>query len=227
MENRENLGNEELQIPVDTEMHLPSYQSLQSQTFLMLAGKGCGSPRIALGIKVLNAMPDEQSCRALLNRYMEKCHECSYPKSGVMSLANSMWTTFSIALRAQPRIADDLEDVSTLLCKNAEKALQEFEHFDEWLASVSGGNFRWETLGTVYGALTTAILSLPERDAFFATQKGERRNRRSFAVEMKDCVQACITLSNYMDLINVPMVSLLVRNLVLQTVLSGDASKFL
>jgi hypothetical protein len=45
-------------------------------------------------------------------------------------------------------------------------------------------------------------------------------------MEMKDCVQTCITLSNYMDLINMQMVSLLTKNLILQTVLSGDTSKF-
>ena len=41
-------------------------------------------------------------------------------------------------------------------------------------------------------------------------------------MEMKDCVQACVTLSNYMDLINMQMVSLLAKNMILQTVLSGD-----
>ncbi|CZT10242.1 hypothetical protein WAI453_009350 [Rhynchosporium graminicola] len=226
MENRENLGNDEIQISVDSDLHVPSYESLQSQTFLMLAGKQhCGSPRVALGIKVLNAMPDEHTCKFLLEWYFEKCHESSCPKHSVLALANSFWnSSFAGSFRKEPRVTDDLEHVSTLLCKNAESALQEFEDFDDWLASCSGQNFRWESLGSVYGALTTSILSLPERDAFFATQRGERRNRRDFAVEMKDCVQACITLSNYMDLINVPMVALLTKNFVLQTVLSGDAS---
>ncbi|KAL2061076.1 hypothetical protein VTL71DRAFT_9128, partial [Oculimacula yallundae] len=226
MENRENLGNDEIQISVDSDLHVPSYESLQSQTFLMLAGKQhCGSPRVALGIKVLNAMPDEHTCKFLLEWYFEKCHESSCPKHSVLALANSFWnSSFAGAFNKEPRNTDELEQVSTLLCKNAERALQEFEDFDDWLASCSGANFRWESLGAVYGALTTSILSLPERDAFFATQRGERRNRRDFAVEMKDCVQACITLSNYMDLINVPMVALLTKNFILQTVLSGDAS---
>ena len=52
MENRENLGNDDIQISVDSDLHIPSYESLQSQTFLMLAGKEhCGSPRVALGQK--------------------------------------------------------------------------------------------------------------------------------------------------------------------------------
>ncbi|KAF8859114.1 hypothetical protein BDZ45DRAFT_590253, partial [Acephala macrosclerotiorum] len=225
MENRENLGNDEIQISVDTEpSYVPSYESLQSQTFLMLADKQtCGSPRVALGTKILHALPDQHTCKFLLEWYFEKCHECCLPKMSIMSQANSVWTTFGKHLK-EPRLTEDLEHISTVICKNAEKGLEEFEEYDRWLEACSGMNLRWESLGAVFGALTTAILSLPERDAFFTTQRGDRRNRRNFSVEMKDCVQACITLSNYMDLINSTMVSLLVKNLILQTVISGDAS---
>lgn len=84
---------------------------------------------------------------------------------------------------------------------------------------------RWETLGIVFSALVQAILSLPERDAFFCTQRCERKDRKAFAVEMKDCLQACVTLSNWMDLINLPMVGLLAKNVISQTIISGDTSK--
>ncbi len=216
MENRENLGNDEIQISVDSEPYVPSYESLQSQTFLMLAGKEQrGSPRVALGTKVLHALPDQHTCKFLLEWYFEKCHECCLLKKSVLSLAGSVWTTFGTYLK-EPKLTEDLEHISTIICKNAEKGLEEFEDYDRWLEACSGTNLRWESLGGVFGALTTAILSLPERDAFFTTQRGDRRIRRNFSVEMKDCVQACITLSNYMDLINPIMVSLLVKNLILQ-----------
>lgn len=45
-------------------------------------------------------------------------------------------------------------------------------------------------------------------------------------MEMKDCVQACVTLSNYMELINMQMVALLAKNMILQTVLSGQLVSF-
>lgn len=225
MENRENLGNDNIQISVDSEPYVPSYESLQSQTFLMLAGKEqCGSPRIALGKKVLHALPDQHTCKFLMEWHFEKCNECTLPKRSILSLANSVWSTFSKALK-EPRATEDLEQISTMICKNAEKGLEEFEDYDSWFEACSETNLRWESLGMVFGALTSAILSLPERDAFFTTQRGDRRIRRNFSVEMKDCVQACITLSNYMDLINSTMVALLVKNLILQTVISGDASK--
>lgn len=54
-----------------------------------------------------------------------------------------------------------------------------------------------------------------------------RVDRKHFAVEMKDCLQACITLSNYMDLLNILMVALLYRNYLMQTVISGDTSRFI
>jgi hypothetical protein len=141
----------------------------------------------------------------------------------VRSIAASIWATFPNAMRF-PRRAGDLEAASTQLCANAERALEETDDYAAWLGSCTGANLRWEVVGHVYGVLAASILSLGERDPFFGTQEGERRrSRRYFSIEMKECVQACITLSNYMDLINLPMVALLVKNLVLQTVISGDA----
>jgi len=128
----------------------------------------------------------------------------------------------------EPRTTENLHDVSVLLCKNSTTVLEEPHgsgEYYKWLDSFTGSNMRWETIGIVFACLVTATLSLPERDAFFCTQRGDRRDRKLFAVEMKDCVQACITLSNWKDLINLPMVALLAKNLILQTVISGDTSK--
>ena len=181
---------------------------------------------MALGVKVLRSLPDKATCNFLLEWYFEKCHECAFHKPSVMETASSIWTTFGKKLKESPRL-DDLEEISAILCKNNETALPEFEDYKPWLDSFTGMKMRWESLGSVFAALTTATLSLPERDAFFCTQRGARSNRKQFAVEMKDCVQACVTLSNYQDLINMQMVSLLVKNLILQTVISGDTSKLL
>ncbi|KAG0649512.1 hypothetical protein D0Z07_4338 [Hyphodiscus hymeniophilus] len=224
LENKESLGNEDIQISNDDPFG-NAHESVQSQqAFLMLAGTDYrGSPRVALGVKVLRSLPDKATCNFLLEWYFEKCHECAFHQPTVLKTGSSLWTTFGKQLK-EPRRQDDLEGLSAILCKNNETALPDYEDYQPWLESFTGMNLRWETLGSVFAALTTATLSLPERDAFFCTQKGPRSNRNEFAVEMKDCVQACITLSNYQDLINIQMVSLLVKNLILQTVISGDTS---
>jgi hypothetical protein len=233
LENKHSFGadNADINITNDTaELHpLQSLESLQSQTFLMLAGSldhGC-NPRIALGAKLLKAFPDRHTFNFLLEWFYEKVHEQSIIKHAVMSCAESIWSTYGSFLK-EPRSKEGMERFSKILCENSQKVLQEpsgDQDYAKWLESFSGDNLRWEILGLVYSALTSATLSLPERDAFFCTQKGSRRDRKVFAVEMKDCVQACVTLSNYMDLINFPMVALLAKNLVLQTVISGDTSK--
>jgi hypothetical protein len=106
----------------------------------MLAGKEPrGSPRVALGAKVLNALPDQQTCRFLLSWYMEKCYGCELPKEAYAALANSLWTTYAREL-AEPRRPEDLEAMSSILCKNAETALEEFEDYDRWFISCSGAN---------------------------------------------------------------------------------------
>ncbi|CAG8982274.1 hypothetical protein HYALB_00004508 [Hymenoscyphus albidus] len=236
LENRENLG------PANADVHLSNdiaelaplqresqEGSLQSQTFLMVPAGSLDAtcnPRIALGARLLKAFPDRHTFNFLLEWYYDKCHEQSFFKHSVMSCANSIWTSYGSHLKG-PRTKDAIEHVSKVLCENSMKVLQEPSGHDEyakWLESFSGENLRWEILGMVFSALTSATLSLPERDAFFTTQKGPRRDRKSFAVEMKDCVQACVNLSNYMDLINFPMVALLTKNLILQTVISGDTS---
>ncbi|TVY34147.1 hypothetical protein LSUB1_G006396 [Lachnellula subtilissima] len=231
LENRDNLvsGNEEMQISNDSEDPLPPSESLQSQTFLMLAtgsSANC-SPRVELGVKVLRSLPDKSTCNFLLEWYSEKCHSCVGYNHVIMSCAKSVWQTYDPFL-AEPT-PKNMQHVSATLCENSRKILEEptgsENLYSRWLDSFCGSNMRWETVGLVFCALTQATLSLQERDAFFCTQTGNRKDRKTFAVEMKDCVQACITLSNWMDLINLPMVSLLSRNLVLQTVISGDTSK--
>ena len=211
VENRENLGHDDIQISNDSEPYVRTNDSLQSQTFLMIAGhECCDSPRVYLGMKLLTALPDHNTCKFLLEWYFKNSHECTFPKPSVMACSSSFWSTFDQHLK-EPRRLEDLKIVSELICTNAESpAPDDFEDYEGWLSSFCGTNFRWESVGYIFGALTSALLCLPERDAFFCTQSGQRQNRKHFAMEMKDCVQACVTLSNYMDLINMQMVSLLV-----------------
>ncbi|KAH8804786.1 hypothetical protein F5884DRAFT_822734 [Xylogone sp. PMI_703] len=225
-ENQENFEND---LHVVNPTDIPpnngfSYESIQPQTFLMLGGAGHpGSARVVLGAKVLRQLPDERTFQFLINYYRERMSECILHKPSVLFCANSLWKTFGEVL-AEPRRPGKLEEVSALLCKNAETALEDYDDYEKYLESFSGMNMRWEIVGQVFCVLTTALLSLSERDPFFISQDGLRSNRKYFASEMKDAVQACITLSNYMDLMNVPMVALLAKNMILSTIIHGDTS---
>lgn len=223
-ENRDNIGND-IQISNDSGA-LPSYDSLQTHNFLMLPGNAFGgSPRIQLGIKILQKLPDKRTCDHLLKWFLERMGECSpyTPRLISAQIAHSLWSQWGKEFK-EPRRLDDMERISTHLCRNSEHHLQEAEDYQPWLDSITGPNMRWESVGLIFAALCQSILSLSERDAFFTTQPGQRKDRKHFALELKDCIQACVTLSNYMDYINTVMVGLLTQNLIIATVIMGDAS---
>ncbi|KAB8301391.1 hypothetical protein EYC80_003265 [Monilinia laxa] len=223
-ENRDNIGND-IQISNDSSV-LPSYDSLQAHNFLMLPRNTFGgSPRIQLGIKILQQIPDQQTCDYLLKWYFEKAGECNpyIPRKASVYIAHSLWSMWGKELR-EPRHLEDIERISTHLCKNSEHPLQEVDDYQPWLERITGANMRWESAGLVFAALCQSVLSLSERDPFFTTQNGQRKDRKYFAMELKDCLQACITLSNYMDYINIVMVGLLTKNLIISTVIMGDTS---
>ncbi|ESZ99122.1 hypothetical protein SBOR_0532 [Sclerotinia borealis F-4128] len=223
-ENRDNIGND-IQISNESGA-LPSYDSLQAHNFLMLPGNTfVGSPRIQLGIKILKQLPDQRTCDHLLKWYLATTAECTpyIPKQASAYIAHSVWITWGKEFR-EPRHLKDVERISTHLCKNSEHPLLEVDDYHSWLECITGANMRWEAVGLVFAALCKSVLSLPERDAFFTTQNGQRKDRKYFAMELKDCIQACITLSNYMDYINIVMVGLLTKNLIICTVIMGDTS---
>ena len=224
-ENRITLEDDNLHKQVDESFF---NDSLQSQNFLMLAkvaGQDACSPQVAMGASILKSVPDQATSMFLLNWYFEKGGQCGCNLPGIRACANSIWTTFGKELK-EPRQHQDMVSLASTLCKRSTTAInEEVEDYESWLDAFCGPNLRWESLGSVFAALAGAILSLPERDAFFCSQKGARSNRQNFAMEMKDCVQTCINLSNYADQLSVHMVSLLLRNFTLQTVLSGDTSE--
>jgi hypothetical protein len=227
IENRENLGNDDMHISNDLDPGPGSQETPKYQTFMNLAGnEHLDLRRVALGVKVLSALPDRLTFTHLASRYADKCPENCFHKPTIVSCADSIWETYGKQLD-EPRTAENMEYISSILCKNAETAHETSseDEYKDWVASFCGLNLRWEIVGLVIAALVHGITSLDERDAFFTTQRGHRMDRKQFTLEMQDCVQTCITLSNYMDLINLQMVALLAKSLSLQTIISGDTSK--
>lgn len=180
--------------------------------------------QLMLGTQVLAAMPPQSTCSFLLELYLEKCWDNEICKKITIFCFESFWSTFEVVME-EPRCLDKIKRVSRVMCRNALLPFQEFEDWNIWLASFTGENMRWEAIGCVFAGLSSALLSLPERDGFFTTQTGARMDRNHFAVEMKDCLQACMSLSTYLDFLNILTVVITCRNMTLQTVVSGDTSK--
>lgn len=182
------------------------------------------STRVSLGIKILNQLPNQATCDRIMDIYVRKGLEWGFHKPTIIHCMTSLWTHFGQALR-QPRKSKDLREIAQMLSRNTLTVLREAEDPDIWLASLSGRNLRWEMIGIIFCILGKVMLVLPEDDPFWASQSGRRMQRRDFTLEMKECADECIKLSDQMDNINMLLVILLHKRNILESQCTGDTSK--
>jgi hypothetical protein len=181
------------------------------------------SARTSLGVKVLNQLPNQATCDRVFELYANKALDKAFHKPTLIYCMSSLWSTFGQALR-QPRKSKDLRDIAQLLSKNTISILRDTDDPEFWLSSLSGRNLRWEMMGILFCSMGNVLLAVPDDDPFWSTQSGRRMHRREFAIEMKECADECVKLSNQMDNINILMVSLLFKRNILESQCTGDTS---
>jgi hypothetical protein len=180
--------------------------------------------RSSLGVKVLNQLPNQAICDRIFELYSSKLLEKSFHKPTIMCCHASLWSHYGQILR-QPRKIKDLRELALLFNRNTMSVLQDTDDPEFWLQSLSGQNMRWEIMGIIFCTIGYVLLAIPEDDPLWASQTGRRTCRKQFAMEMKECVDDCINLSNQMFNINMLMVSLLFKRNILESQCTGDTSK--
>jgi hypothetical protein len=183
------------------------------------------SARLSCGVKILNQLPNQATCDRIMDIYVRKGLEWGFHKPTIICCMNSLWTHFGQALR-QPRKSKDLREIAQLLSRNTMSVLRDTEDPDTWLTSLSGRNLRWEMLGIIFCILGKVLLVLPEDDSFWSSQSGRRMHRKDFTLEMKECVDECIKLSNQTDNINMLLVIVLFKRNILESQCTGDTSGY-
>jgi hypothetical protein len=135
----------------------------------------------------------------------------------------ALWLTYGYLLRGQ-RNPVDLEIIAKDVLRNQNIPLTQIDDPMEWIASFSGTNTRWEVIGLLFIAFAYALLSWPEKDLplTFGEKCGDRND---LVAEMKNSIEACIELCR--NSLNNLVCNLLYWNVLLETVLSGDSSKFI
>jgi hypothetical protein len=177
-----------------------------------------------LGLKVLKQLPNEKGCHTLLNFYHAGKFEMSFHQPSVKYSLVALWSTFRNHL--QKRTSTELQSVASVLFRNTSRPLK-LEGLDgpmQWTEAFSGSNTRWETIGILFITFAYALLCCPDEDLFscFGRKADERQ---ALIAEMKGCIEACIELCR--SSLNTLVCHLLYKNMLLETVLRGDASKFL
>jgi Fungal Zn(2)-Cys(6) binuclear cluster domain len=180
--------------------------------------------KLSLGVKTLSFLPDERTCRTFLNWYLSNSSEVGFHKPSVVHCFESMWSTYGECLQL-PRRLEGLESMAKEIFRNGNVELKPLDDTAEWMASYSGSNTRWETVGIIFIAFGYGVLSLPEIQLAPIIKAGAKKDRKSFLTEIKECVEICVGLCRHS--LNNIVCNLLYKNLLFETVLYGDSSKFI
>jgi hypothetical protein len=179
--------------------------------------------QLRLGVQVLMQLPGEEACHNLLEWYLDNVVVVGAHKLSRRLTLKALWESYGNLLRGQ-RNAADLEIIAKDFLRNESIPLKQIDDPMEWIASFSGTNTRWEVIGLLLITFAYAVLSWPEKD--LSLTFGEKgRDRNALVAEMKNSIEACIELCR--NSLNNLVCNLLYWNVLLETVLSGDHSKYI
>lgn len=175
-------------------------------------------------IDILICIPQPATSRILLQKNGSPIDGWSL--SAVLHICDSLWQTFSADLE-QPRSHSSLLDAARTLYHNTAQPLNEGKgDWNDWLASFSGRNLRWESVGILFAHWTVGAMQMPDDSDFFLRQEDTTQARKDDMVSMYlDCTNLCIDLCRSAKSGNTLLTYLLLKSAHLTSVRYGDASK--
>ena len=197
------------------------YEPCQSGEPYAMSPRTC---ELAAAKAILRLIPDRASSSALFRCY-------SRPNDGWNLLAaqilnESVWITYDSILEEDKRPAEGLEHMANTLFRNSSTKFQE-NHTDpiEWLRSFSGPNLRWESLGMLFTYWALAAKSLREASEQRETEFLRKMDRRELVLKYRAGASMCLDLTRRVASPNTLMACLLHKYSIVESIISGDASK--
>lgn len=178
----------------------------------------CLPMKLDLAVKLLHRIPSQALCEKLINHYKPNSGEGLFPKGIVREINASFWATHGEGLRK-----GELEAIGGEIRKCTKADLKQFGNPQEWTEQFCGANTRWEVLGLVFSSFTFGIAALEENDLMFSDPNEPDWTRKKALNGMKACVEMCIELCG--NSLNILTCILLYKNLLLETIIHGDASE--
>ncbi|GKZ25096.1 hypothetical protein AbraIFM66951_001590 [Aspergillus brasiliensis] len=181
------------------------------------------TPVVQLGARILHQIPEERDCSTLFSKHIN-------PNDGWIRLAgryssDRMWETFRSALRR--RSEEDKLEIATILTQNSKIPLRGEEDPQAWLATFTGAQMRWETLGILYtywafGAISSSSES--QAVARYCQAHLSVTGVRQLMAHLKHYASLCIDICKQLGSVNLLFVYLLYKHNILEGILSGDKS---
>lgn len=193
---------------------LPTPETLRGEIMFNLSAEG-----MRLGAEVLSRFPNEADSWDLMMRHINP--NDGWIRKASRLLLESIWKTFGTILRT--RKPEYLEDVARIISVNSNTALLDEADPEKYMASFSGPNLRWESLGIVCSYFANGALGTPENDPYIAGHRGPFTNCRDAAKLFRDLAKMCRRLSSD-DYPNTLTIFMTYKIMILDSIIIGDAS---
>jgi hypothetical protein len=169
------------------------------------------------GAKVLKQLPGFAVCERLLDLYETNSAEIGFPKPVIKSMFQNLRAKYGNFMDSSQ---EDLVGIARELCASTSQPLSSPDAAEEWKVGFEGVT-RWECVGIVFCGFAYGAASLVEKDGLFV-ELGMKK--AEYMDVIKECIELCVELCR--GSLNTLVCNLLYKNLLLETILRGDSSKF-
>ena len=149
--------------------------------------------RLKFAIQTLHEFPTYETCERLMVSFSSLKDPWLSPKM-VTHCLESVWSTFGDSLR-DPMSDRGLAYMARSLFRNGESPDCPDEA-EPWVNWFSGSSLRWEMVGILFTVFGFAMIHLQDWDPVFGLPEQHNRSRKSLALRMKECADACLGLRN-------------------------------
>ena len=215
-DNQANIGEDLLMLQTEDEIS-SEINSEQDQWWK--------SERLSLGTGILKHFPEQPLCWRLITRHISSCDvELHIPT--MKYCLESIWSTYGDFLK-EPRSQDSLTAMAQTILRNELVPIPSCRSTGEWLQSFTGNRLRWEIIGTFFAIFGLAVMTMPDLESSSLIKEDEAvGDRRKYVRKMSECAEACLILCDDSSAVNEYVVWLMHHIHTLNSVYSGDASRF-
>ncbi|KAK1241072.1 hypothetical protein MKX08_001046 [Trichoderma sp. CBMAI-0020] len=169
---------------------------------------------------ILRLIPEQGGANFLYARNVNPSD--AWCRLAVDRLHDSLWKTLGHFLEGE-RSNEALSQMALFLFQNSSKPLREdFADPEEWYAAFSGINFRWESIGILFGYWTFGATSLLENGNPEQCKQLGNHNRRNLMQMYKSGTTRCLDLCRLANSNNTMMVFLMHLSSLTASLITGD-----
>lgn len=182
--------------------------------------------RVQSGVEVLSFLYNLKIRQKLIDRFYHRTWNVVVPKVVMEAIMNSIREIFD---SFDPNdLKAELQDLSTRMFQNTSRSMATHSSMtvEEYCASFTGSNFRWEALGNIFSLCGQQLVITPDNDPEFA-QPDDPGAKDRLLEQMTVASTICLNFCDQASSVNEMLAFLQHNDVLLRTQQYGDSSKSL